>query len=439
MKKAILLIALGLLLSANAYAGGFDIKRATGVCKANNSNLDFNLDTYNKTFINIKVRIWDEKKDVEGKEGDWEKTMYFLMDAWSKGMEECAGGNKEVCKIIIEHTKYLADNNGLKRGYSWKDYDHVFEATFFNNHAAGHVLAAYGIAIQQINIDSDVHKAIGKWAKKIVKSNNNLNKGTWKYTNHHLNYVRALALYGGIWKDTKSLNKAKKVVLSIMKSITKEGALRLEAVRGVRGLYYHGKTLHGLFITTDILYDAGINLYTDKFNEDMNRAVNFYLDASLDNMLIYPWAKIKRHNKMGDPKIQEQTHYQNGWAPAFLYHYKDLYPDTIEKTKANPYIQKFVKKNLRSDVGSGMWGLIDSKCIYPIPVFKMKIQESQSKFKYRAIVKNKIDSSILIKVEGPTKETAEKEAMKICINKSIQSSFKDACYVHYSGDLGRGY
>ena len=44
-----------------------------------------------------------------------------------------------------------------------------------------------------------------------------------------------------------------------------------------------------------------------------------------------------------------------------------------------------------------------------------------------------IDSSILIKAEGPTKETAEKEAMKICINKSIQSSFKDACYVHYSG------
>ena len=435
MKKAILLIALGLLLSANAYAGGFDIKRATGVCKANNSNLNFNLDTYNKTFINIKVRTWDEKKDVAGEEDDLRKTMFFLNGAWSKAMEECAGGNKEVCKIIIEHTNYLADNNGLKRGYSWEDYDQVWEATFFNNHAASHVFAAYGIAIQQINIDSDVHKAIGKWAKKNVKSNNNLNKGKWKYTNHHLNYARAIALYGGIWKDTKSLDKAKKVVLSIIKSITKEGALPLEAVRGVRGLYYQGRTLHGLFITTDILYDAGIDLYTDKFNADMNRAVNFYLDASLDNMLIYPWAKIKRHNKKGDPKIQEQTHYQNGWAPAFLYHYKDLYPDTIEKTKANPYVQKLIIKNLKSD--GSLWGLIDSKCIYPIPVFKMKIQKSKSK--YRAIVKNKIDSSILIKAEGPTKETAEKEAMKICINKSIQSSFKDACYVHYSGDLGRGY
>jgi hypothetical protein len=55
--------------------------------------------------------------------------------------------------------------------------------------------------------------------------------------------------------------------------------------------------------------------------------------------------------------------------------------------------------------------------------------------KYRAIVKNKTDSTILIKAEGPTKEIAENKAMKICIGKSVQSSFKDACYVHYSGEV----
>jgi len=71
----------------------------------------------------------------------------------------------------------------------------------------------------------------------------------------------------------------------------------------------------------------------------------------------------------------------------------------------------------------------------------IQIKEESSKIeassgKYRVIVKNKTDSSILIKAEGSTKETAEKEAMKICIGKSIQSSFKDACYVHYVGKLG---
>ena len=33
-------------------------------------------------------------------------------------------------------------------------------------------------------------------------------------------------------------------------------------------------------------------------------------------------------------------------------------------------------------------------------------------------------------------EIAEKEAMNICIGKSIQSTFKDGCYVHYVGQLG---
>ena len=46
-------------------------------------------------------------------------------------------------------------------------------------------------------------------------------------------------------------------------------------------------------------------------------------------------------------------------------------------------------------------------------------------------------TSFLIKAEGPTKEIAEKEAMNICIGKSVQSSFKDACYVHYSGEIPR--
>ena len=70
----------------------------------------------------------------------------------------------------------------------------------------------------------------------------------------------------------------------------------------------------------------------------------------------------------------------------------------------------------------------------------IQIKEESSKIeasndKYRALVKNKTDSSILIKAEGPTKETAEKEAMKICKEKKWQQSFKDACYVHYSGEV----
>jgi len=163
----------------------------------------------------------------------------------------------------------------------------------------------------------------------------------------------------------------------------------------------------------------------------MNRAVNFYLDASLDNMLIYPWAKIKRHNKKGNPKKQEQNHYSNGWAPAFLYHYKDLYPATIEKTKANPYVQKFINKNLKKDAGS-MWGLIDSKCIYPTKDIEFNKIEA-SNVEYIALVKNKTDDSVIIKVRAASKELAIEEAMKKCTEKH-----EEGCYVHYSNQVGFG-
>ena len=50
-------------------------------------------------------------------------------------------------------------------------------------------------------------------------------------------------------------------------------------------------------------------------------------------------------------------------------------------------------------------------------------------------MKNKTDKSILVKAKGETKKIAEKNAMKICTEKKWQQSFKDACYVHYSGGV----
>ena len=59
---------------------------------------------------------------------------------------------------------------------------------------------------------------------------------------------------------------------------------------------------------------------------------------------------------------------------------------------------------------------------------------SQGEGEFQAVVKNKTDKSILVKAKGETKKIAEKNAMKICTEKKWQQSFKDACYVHYSGE-----
>jgi hypothetical protein len=43
MKKLLGILFLSLLVSTTANAGGFDIKRATGVCKANNFTIFYNI------------------------------------------------------------------------------------------------------------------------------------------------------------------------------------------------------------------------------------------------------------------------------------------------------------------------------------------------------------------------------------------------------------
>ena len=347
-----------------ASSKGINLERATGVCQAGKSltQVDFNL--YKDHFVKMKVRVWNESKDKLSTQIPWEDNMYFIINAWGSAGERCVGGDKDECKRIIEHTKYLAENKALKNRYAKTDWDYVWESKFFGNHGLSHILFAYSIAIQQIGIDTDAHTIIGKWAKKSMLSNNNLSMGEGVLTNHHLNFLRSLSLYGLIWNDEKSLKKSEKYILKYLKTIKEDGALKNEAVRGHRGLYYTGKSLHAIFVVMDILYDAGIDLYTDENNEKLNRAVNFYLDASNDNMLIYPYAKKKRHNKLGDPKHQQQSYSQNGWVPAFIFHYKDIYPNTVAKIYDNNFVIEYFFYKIGRKDGS-LWGIMDSKCFYP--------------------------------------------------------------------------
>ena len=62
-----------------------------------------------------------------------------------------------------------------------------------------------------------------------------------------------------------------------------------------------------------------------------------------------------------------------------------------------------------------------------------KIKPSGKRFEYIAIVKNKLDDQVLIKVRTDSKEQAIEEAMKKCTEKN-----KNGCYVHYSSQVAFG-
>ena len=64
----------------------------------------------------------------------------------------------------------------------------------------------------------------------------------------------------------------------------------------------------------------------------------------------------------------------------------------------------------------------------------MKKEKTKSAtVEYIAIVKNKTDDSVLIKVRAASKERAIEEAMKKCTEKH-----EEGCYVHYSNQVGFG-
>ena len=63
-----------------------------------------------------------------------------------------------------------------------------------------------------------------------------------------------------------------------------------------------------------------------------------------------------------------------------------------------------------------------------------KGEEASTRYiEYIALIKNKTDDSVLIKVRAASKELAIEEAMKKCTEKH-----EEGCYVHYSNQVGFG-
>ena len=354
-------------------ADGIDIERATGQCwaKTNIASIDFK--EYDKIWINPTLDYkYSEAKDVTGVDQDsfWLEKTWEFHAKWRDAVELCAMGGvyEGACDDIVEHTKYLASHKKmLKNRNTNKDTNEYYEATLFNNFSIGHILTAYGVALQVVEVDAETHKIIGDQFLKAIKSNNRLflgNGGPKYINNHHLISARALALYGTIWNDDKAVKKARKWLERYYKTMTKEGALKYEAMRGHRALYYTGRTLTAVISILNILEDGGEQAWSQAEKDWVAKAVEFYLDASDDNMKIYKWAKIKKHNKLGDPKVQEMTHPQKGWVRPFVQRFKDSHPELVMRLLADSHVQTYLRKDEKRN--GDQWTTVDPKCFYAI-------------------------------------------------------------------------
>ena len=441
MKKLLGIVVLGLLWCGTNFttveAKSYNLDRATGDCKlTKNLFPTMNYDVYENTFINLKLDFKFKTGATYVEEGLL-KNWYWIEGRYREGTMACLKGDNKICDKIVQHVKHLSKNKALQNNYGGPNDDDWYEATFINNHALSHVLFAYWVAKQKISIDKKTELQISKWAIKSVKKNS-VSKRPQGLNNHSLNSAKAYILAGGIFDDNKTLSKGEKI---FKKFLNKEfkiisdnyAVLPSEAIRGSRALYYTGRTINVMLFLAALLSDSGRDQYDEKFNDKINKAVNFFLDADIDHSLIYPWAK-KNYSAFGDYKKQKTDPATYAWAPSYLHITKDS--KLVDKIWANRNIRNYFL-NEKKKYNRTRWTLIDSKCVYPGKWMKKEKTKSAT-VEYIAIVKNKTDDSVLIKIRAASKELAIEEAMNICIGKSIQSTFKDGCYVHYSSKVAFG-
>ena len=356
------------IFSNSSKADGIDINRATGDCYAHTSLTSIKLIDYDKIWLDPTLDYkYSLDKDKEGvdQDSDWLKTVWKFHGIYRQSMERCAKGETDICKKIVEHTEYLASGDKMLKNKYWnKDGYEFYESTIFNNHSISHILMAYGVAIQKIDVDAGTHQMIGESFKKAVKSNKRTYCGSCKtkINNHHLSSARAFALYGTIFDDDKAVATARSLLNKYYKVMSKEGALRVEAVRGEQALSYTGKSISAVISILNILEDGGEQAWSQAEIDWVIKAVDFYIDASNDNMKIYKWAKRKVHNKNGNPKIQKMSHNQQGWVRPFIQRFESSHPELVNKILE----QKYVKRYLQKDGGKtgDQWSAIDGKCFY---------------------------------------------------------------------------
>ena len=358
------------IFSNSSKADGIDINRATGECYAHNSLSSIKLIDYDKIWLDPTLDYkYSLDKDKEGVDQDsvWLETVWKFHDIYRQSVERCAKGETDICKKIVEHTEYLASGDKMLKNKYWnKDGHDFYESTIFNNHSISHILMAYGVAIQKVDVDAGTHQMIGESFKKAVKSNKRTYCGSCKtkINNHHLASARAFALYGTIFDDDKAVATARNLLNKYYKVMSKEGALRVEAIRGEMALAYTGKSITAVISILNILEDGGEQAWSQAEIDWVAKAVNFYIDASNDHMKIYKWAKQKKHNKNGNPKYQKMTHNQQGWVRPFIQRYQESHPELVAKIFEQKDVRRYLQKDARKT--GDQWSAIDSKCFFKI-------------------------------------------------------------------------
>ena len=339
----------------------------------------------------------------------------------------------------------------ISDGQAWGyNFGYIDTLEFVRQNLA-RMLFGYDLLRQAKALSPEEDKILYNWFEKIVaKTSIGQLDGSGKPgdkfppANHtEASKARTYTMWGVISGNNEYFQAGLKYYLVALKLTRKDGSSRWEirkeetkSKRTYRGLEKFTQVVGGMVMIAEIFANQGYDLYSfeTKKGVTVHKMIEF-----LFTYLGYPVSGAPKKSYI-DPEKQDRKLVLNktwgdnslGWAHAYL----KRFPNTdAAKTIIKYYMEPYGWWNkIAQSHGYG----INCACAYA-DLSKIGTTKTSNQIgRYIVVVKNKIDSSILIKTEGPTKEIAEKEAMKTCMGKSTQSSVKDACYVHYSSKASFG-
>ena len=305
------------------------------------------------------------------------------------------------------------------------------------------MLFGYDLLRQAKALSPEEDKILYSWFEKIVaKTSIGQLDGSGKPgdkfppANHtEASKARTYTMWGVLSGDNEYFQAGLKFYLIALKKTRKDGSSSWEirkeekhSKRSIRGLEKFTQVVGGMVMIAEIFANQGYDLYSyeTKKGVTVHKMINF-----LFTYLGYPESGAPKKSYI-DPERQQRKKVINktrgdnslGWAHAYL----KRFPDTdAAKTIIKYYMEPYGWWNkIAQSHGYG----INCACAY---ADLSKIKAGGKGIEFIAIVKNKSEDSVLIKVRAASKELAIEEGMKRCAEK-----YESGCYVHYANQVGFG-
>ena len=213
----------------------------------------------------------------------------------------------------------------------------------------------YNLNFANYKIEDPRHKTINEWFKPFYKQIMPAkkffmgNSAGWYFPNIALRH-----------SDNKDYSKlVKKLVKGADKWILDDGSIKDRTTRGNRSLWYHHTGLGEAFMILEIANAADVKL-PKNYEKNLLKAAELFQDGFLDNSILEPWAK-KGHNSQASNGVQkfnkklDSVSFNGPWLHIIQYRYPNHRTSKFLKSKMTN-----TARSLKSDEVMG----IGVGCIY---------------------------------------------------------------------------